>query len=273
VELFFQLMKADFAGEFTGVMCALEPDHDREIINWDGTKKAVLDWSTDQANASQQKSWGNIRAQHQDSQVIGKLTAPPEIDERNKRIIVHGKVVDPVAKDMLQEGCYTGLSIGGAYASKRPLPNGLTEYVPKLSELSLVDKPCSPSALLTVTRADGSVMQKHFKPSTDPRVNPNACVAKAYGRIFDSPGDTPFERLLHRENYRKAIAAGMFRKPHVENGPRVSPNQRRANEGLPFADISSGAAGSYARYHGATPDNLDDNADANRSGVSVERSR
>jgi hypothetical protein len=155
MEYFFQLEKADFAGEFTGVMAALEPDGDREIINWSGTVAAVRDWSAAQAQASGGKSYGNIRGQHDGQQAIGKLVEPPIIDEKRKLIIVHGKVVDPTAKELLQEGVYTGLSIGGAYASKRPLPNGLTEYIPALSELSLVDKPCSPSALLTVTRADG----------------------------------------------------------------------------------------------------------------------
>jgi len=177
VNTFFQLSKADFRGEFEGVMCAREVDHDGEIINWPGTVAAVKEWSTGMSQATGGKNFGNIRDQHS-NMVIGKLTAPPEVDEDNKRITVKGVVVDPVAKDKLESALYTGLSIGGAYdGPKRQLRDGSVEYTPKLAELSLCDKPCSPSALLTVTRSDGSVLQKCFKTGMVARPNANQRLA------------------------------------------------------------------------------------------------
>jgi hypothetical protein len=214
MDYFFQLDKADFKGEFEGVMACLERDLDGEIINWPGTKKAVAEWSTGMADVSGGKNFGNIRDQHS-NMVIGKLTEPPAIDEKNKRIKVKGMVVDPVAKEKLQEGLYTGLSIGGAYASKKPLHDGTVEYIPRLGELSLCDKPCSPSALLTVTRADGSTLQKRFRPPLEP-----------WKRVM--LGKMLMLRVAHE--LAKADAAGTtstYRKS------RVNPNVAAANTAFP----------------------------------------
>ena len=157
--LYFQLEKADFAGEFFGTMCAVERDQDGEQIQWEGTKRAVSDWSSGMASVTGNKNFGNIRGQHDSGSAIGCLVEPPIIDEKRKRILVHGKVIDPVAKEKLLAGVYSGLSIGGNYQHRKQLPNGTVEYIPRLAECSLVDKPCSPSCVLSVTRADGSVLQ------------------------------------------------------------------------------------------------------------------
>jgi tRNA-binding EMAP/Myf-like protein len=186
---YFLLKDANFKGEFSGVMVCAEKDLDNEMIDWEPTKRAVKKWSDDMARTTGGKSYGNLREMHS-TNVVGKLTEPPEVDEKNRCIRVKGVVIDPVAKDKLQEGCFSGLSIGGRYSNKHQLRDGTMAYTPVLSELSLADKPCSPSAVLTLTRSDGSVLQKRFR-SAMPDWKRSLLVKLALAQVANHLSKTP----------------------------------------------------------------------------------
>jgi hypothetical protein len=229
-DLFFQLAKADFKGEFEGCMTSTALDSDGERPAFAPTVKAVQDWSTSQAQATGNRNFGNIREQHDESRAIGFLTEPPRIDYPARKIWVKGKVVDPVAREKLQEGVFSGLSLGGAYADRQKKADGSTEFVPRVAELSLVDKPSCPDALLTVVRADGSTLQKRFRRY----------------EIADVPRDHwgfPLQQAVYRDSlygpvrvptqheYLAMVKAGVFRKPYqcsLEKS-RENPNVRQAN--------------------------------------------
>jgi hypothetical protein len=160
---FAQLQKFDdFQGIAEGTIACQEPDGDREILDYFGSKPYFQAWSDSQFANSQGKSWGNVRLQHNPQKVVGLLISPLQFDDTNIKIKVSAQILDPVAKDMLMRGALTGFSIGGDYISKRPLPNGLVSYIAKPAELSVCDRPCSPSATYDLVCADGHTELRKF---------------------------------------------------------------------------------------------------------------
>src|SRR5207245_2505260 len=74
---------------------------------------------------------------------------------RDKGGVTHiaAKVVDPVAVKKVEEGVYQGFSIGGK-VTKRSGDDSKTIEGLKLIEISLVDRPANPEALLELYKAD-----------------------------------------------------------------------------------------------------------------------
>ena len=67
------------------------------------------------------------------------------------RIAAH--VVDPVAVKKVQLGVYKGFSIGGRVLSRDPADRKVITKL-KLNEISLVDRPCNPEAVIDMWKAD-----------------------------------------------------------------------------------------------------------------------
>jgi hypothetical protein len=65
-------------------------------------------------------------------------------------------VVDPVACTKVLKGVYKGLSVGGKVLARDPKDRKTITSI-SWSELSLVDRPCLPTAVLTLARADVAV--------------------------------------------------------------------------------------------------------------------
>jgi HK97 family phage prohead protease len=91
--------------------------------------------------------FANIREMHQPSAVGVAKSA--EIDD--KGLYIACKVVDESAWEKVKEGVYKGFSIGGKAVSK--VDETITEM--RLSEISLVDRPANPEAVIEVWKADG----------------------------------------------------------------------------------------------------------------------
>jgi hypothetical protein len=174
-ETFFQLTKFDpFSGIAIGIAAAEELDHTNEILDYHGSKPAFKAWSDTQHKLSGGKSYGNIRLQHDDKKPVGILTSPPEFDDLNKKVKIETLIVDKTTKDLLSAGVLTGFSIGGSYASRTPLSNGFTKYVPNLAEISVCDRPCAPSATFSVVKAGGGQeLRKFYKPTDQNLPNPD----------------------------------------------------------------------------------------------------
>jgi hypothetical protein len=179
---YFRLMKFDpFSGIAIGVCAAAEPDRDNEIMDYEKSKPYFQEWSASVHKDSQGKSFGNIRFQHDDKRPVGLVIAPLEFDDARKQIRVQARVIEPEARRLLETGALTGFSIGGAYVSKTPRPDGLTSYVANPCEISVVDRPCVPSATFEIVKA-GVVLHKRYFKSVTQRVNPNVALAKAWLR-------------------------------------------------------------------------------------------
>lgn len=166
VQSFYQLEKFDpFQGVFTAKMVVGGVvDRSQERLDYAGTKPYIQKWSDEQHESSGGKSYGNIRLQHDPKRPAGILTAPPEFNDATQTVRITGKIVDPVTKELLQEGALTGVSIGGAYVSKRTNPkDGVTDYIANPSEVSVVDRPCLREATFEVVKNEqGDVEVRKF---------------------------------------------------------------------------------------------------------------
>lgn len=174
---FLPLVKADQASRTIWARAAVEePDKSREIMDYASAVPQFQAWSDGFKTATLGKSLGNIRAMHNPRHLAGKVT---EIvfDDAAKAVDICLKVIDPVDWAKVEEGGYTGLSIGGGYLKKWQ-DGELTRYTPRIAEISLVDSPCIPSALLKLEmqKRDGSVEEILLKgsPRTFAQMRPPA---------------------------------------------------------------------------------------------------
>jgi len=191
LRLFIPIGKVDEAARTVyGTLTAEIADKSGEIFDYASGKPAVQAWSDEISAASKGKSKGNVRAMH-DSIAAGKFT-DIVYDDENKRIEGAAKIVDEDEWQKVLEGVYTGFSIGGSYTKRwqdKDNPS-LWRFTPKLSEISLVDNPCVPTATFEYIKADGSVEMRKFithtnEDSMDPKALAAAQEALAKGTATD----------------------------------------------------------------------------------------
>lgn len=131
------------------------------IIKRDDDKRLVYGYASTEALDSQGEKvtkaaiedalpdymrFANIREMHQLSAV--GVTKSAEIDD--KGLYIQVKVVDDAAWNKVKEGVYKGFSIGGKSVEKT---DGVISKM-KLTEISLVDRPSNPEAVIDLWKAD-----------------------------------------------------------------------------------------------------------------------
>lgn len=162
---FFPLQKADARlREVWGVGAIEQPDRGKEIMDYGASKPHFAEWSDGVSKSTGGKSLGNVRAGHGGAAAaVGKIISL-QFDDLNKRVVVGVKVVDDDAWRKVEEGVYTGFSIGGDYGKRWPDPvyKGYTRYEAIPMELSLVDLPCIPGATFEMVKADGASELRKF---------------------------------------------------------------------------------------------------------------
>lgn len=164
MKIFAQLTKVDEEKRLVYGRAVQEtPDRSKEIFDYETSVPYFKNWSSEVQKASDGASLGNLRAMH------GKVAAGKLMDlqfnDTEKAIDVAARVVDDNEWKKVLEGVYTGFSIGGAYVKKWSDPDNkdLTRYTANPSELSLVDRPCIPTAsFFQVQKADGSTADVEF---------------------------------------------------------------------------------------------------------------
>lgn len=160
MNLFIPLTKVDAVQRLVyGTLVAEEVDKTGEIFDYASSKPHVEEWSGGIAKATDGKSLGNLRAMH-GKVAAGKFTQLVCNDE-TKSVEVCAKVVDDAEWAKVDEGVYTGFSIGGSYVRKWKDGEHM-RYEAKPSEGSLVDNPCGPGAHFTMVKADGSTELRKF---------------------------------------------------------------------------------------------------------------
>ena len=111
-----------------------------EVVSPDAMRKALPDYM----------AYPAIREMHQPRAAGAALYA--EVDEDGAtRICAH--VVDPVAVKKVKAGVYKGLSIGGRVLARDAADPTLITAV-RLDEISLVDRPCNPEAVIDLWKAE-----------------------------------------------------------------------------------------------------------------------
>lgn len=166
LNIFARLVKYDEKTHIAeGVITSETVDLAKEALDYDGSKKYFEEWSAGFAKATEGQSVGNLRAMHGKT-VAGKLVKL-EFDDAAKVIRTSAEVVDANEQQKCAKGCYTGFSIGGSYVKQGPHPTleGVTSYIAKPTEVSLVDNPCNPDATFTYAKADGSSELRKYAPS------------------------------------------------------------------------------------------------------------
>jgi HK97 family phage prohead protease len=95
--------------------------------------------------------YANIREMHQLSAV--GVVKSAGLDD--KGLLLEAKVVDDAAWEKVREGVYKGLSIGGRVTQRDALNKSIITGV-DLTEISLVDRPANPEALIAAYKAAGA---------------------------------------------------------------------------------------------------------------------
>jgi predicted house-cleaning noncanonical NTP pyrophosphatase (MazG superfamily) len=176
--LFVPLTKVDLAQRLVyGVAAVEEKDRSKEVFDYETSKAHFETWSEECNKNSGGKSYGNVRAMH-GKVAAGRLDEPLVFNDALKQIEVCTKIVDDNEWEKVEEGIYTGFSIGGRYEKRWKDDDGLQRYTAAPVEISLVDSPCMPSARFTMVKADGVCEEHEFKSVIKEDKQP-APVAKA----------------------------------------------------------------------------------------------
>lgn len=165
MDIYARIYKVDEATRTVTGRAAQEVlDRSNEIMDYKKSKPLFMAWSAECFADSGGKSHGNVREMHTNV-AAGKLTALT-FDDTECAIDVEAQIVDDNSWEKVTSGVFTGFSIGGAYKSKSAeVLNGkmVTRYVAQPNEISLVDRPCIPTAKFFFTKRDGSTVRKTFQ--------------------------------------------------------------------------------------------------------------
>ncbi|HTV96615.1 MAG TPA: hypothetical protein VME42_11435 [Steroidobacteraceae bacterium] len=139
-------------------------DRDGELFDYASSKPNFQAWSAEIYADTGGKSYGNVRSMHGNT-AAGKLI-DIEFNDDERAIDVTAKIVDDTEWEKCLEGVHSGFSIGGRYAKKWSDIYGnrmVTRYTAVPTEISLVDRPCVPSAkFFQIHKADGRVIRRKF---------------------------------------------------------------------------------------------------------------
>ncbi|HEY6021672.1 MAG TPA: hypothetical protein VIY48_17940, partial [Candidatus Paceibacterota bacterium] len=166
MQVFAQIRKVDEEKRLVYGRAADEtPDKSGEMLNYDASKPHFQKWSAEVEKDTDGKSLGNVRAMH--GKTAAGVLKGIDFDDTARTIDVCAKVVDDNEWKKVLEGVYTGFSIGGSYGAKtveKVDGKEFTRYEAIPSEISLVDRPCIPTAkFFQVQKADGSTQDVEFK--------------------------------------------------------------------------------------------------------------
>lgn len=147
------------------------PDLDREICDYEGTKPYYAKRTKENLEKTtvpgMTPSLMPFREMHQP--IVQGAGRDIFFDDEHKLIRMTFHVVDAEAVKKWKAGCFTGVSQGGEYVKRWPDPNdaSLTRYIADPMEVSAVDAPCLPIAVVeamkgrtvSLQKADGSIQQ------------------------------------------------------------------------------------------------------------------
>jgi len=211
-------------------------DLDQQICDPEWLKSALPDWF----------ALGNIREMHQ-SKAIGKAT---EMEQTGSGFVVTAKIVDEQAAKMVEEGIYTGFSIGikNARVIKDLKAPGGRICSGSVVELSLVDRPANPSCVIEIAKSVDGVLVKgaavsELEKAESPTLNAEAVMTEEPGVATD---------VLNRDEPQPCQAcAGTGKKSNVEG------NTQETN-----CDVCAGS--------GHQPEGRSENDEPNRQSIPQE---
>lgn len=124
----------------TGIASSETLDNQNEVVKSSAIKDALPDYMAIGGT-------GALREMHQ-SKAAGTVFKAEVLEDGNT--LIEARVVDKDACKKIEQGVYKGFSIGGKIVKKEG--NAITKL--KLTEISLVDRPCNPDSLFSMYKAD-----------------------------------------------------------------------------------------------------------------------
>lgn len=180
-------------------------------------------------------AFGAVREMHQLSAAGTTLGA--EVDEDGvTRIETH--IVDPVAIRKVKAGVYKGFSIGGKVLARDPDDRSRITAL-KLNEISLVDRPCNPEAIIDLWKADQT--RDHRMPHTPT----NEAVRAEAQRLAKAAGKPRWQDFVVRARERLVKAAQAAPPPKADpsaKAPDPAPKTPTAAQSQPAADDAPASA-------------------------------
>jgi len=164
--LFARMTKVSAAtGEFWAEVKESPEVRGNEIFDYDASKPLIKAWSDDIYEHSGGLSYGNLRAMHNPKVAAGLLKSLT-FNDLEKKIEIHGEVVDSEEREKLLKGVYTGLSFGGDYDSKKVV-GGQVRYAAKPVEISLADLPMGTENRFIMVKATGEEVEMEFQKAAE----------------------------------------------------------------------------------------------------------
>ena len=200
-------------------------DLDKQICDPDWLKAAMPKWM----------EIGNIREMHQ-SKAVGKAT---EMEHKGSGFVVTAKIVDEQAAKMVEEGIYTGFSVGikGARVVKDASAPGGRIISGAIVEVSLVDRPANPSAVIEIAKSIKGELVKgaavsEIDKAESPAMNTEANMTEEPGVSTDVlDHDTPNPCQSCAGTGKKSNVMGNTQETDCEvcDGTGVQPDDRLEN--------------------------------------------
>lgn len=204
----------------TGIASTGEPDSDGETILPQAMKAALPDYMR----------FGAVREMHQATTAAGTAISAKVDDEG----LTHFSclVVDDDAIKKVKTGVYKGFSVGGKVLEREPLDKSVITAV-KLTEISLVDRPCNPGAVINMWKADS--MDK--TTATGSQAGNQEGAVDALAELINK-GDVTVEELYELAKAAKAKKADGkgADKAGTAAGPGTIPAGEDAGEGEDVPD-------------------------------------
>jgi hypothetical protein len=254
-----------------------------EVFDYDTSAPLFRTWSENAQKASGGKSAGNLRVMH-GLKVAGKLVEIT-FDDAAKTIDIAAKVLDDQEWAMVEEGAYTGFSLGGRYLKKwKDAETKKTRYTVNPFEASLVDLPCIPTATFSFKAAGGEERQVEFvgwTPSTEEIAAKAAELAGEGVEVTDEHTGAALEALQAEYIQRAAetevpaevVAAEEAAEPAAEGAPAVEATEEPAE---PAAGAEGAGKGAQAEDHGFEQvwrDRVDGSVHASKAAARAHRAQ
>lgn len=225
-----------------GAITKVEDQDDGTIKVWGVASSEARDQQGETITAAAMKAalpdYGRfpaLREMHEPS-AAGRVVEAEVDDHGITQICAH--VVDPLAITKVRAGVYAGFSIGGKVLKRDTADRSVITAL-KLVEISLVDSPCNPDAVINMWKAD-----MDYIPTSD------EVVAKAR-QLADDAGSRRYKDFLFKARER-LIAAALASDLSDEDDDRDE--DRDPDAEATHADRDDDAA---ADSDGGTPDDQD----------------
>lgn len=150
-----------------GIVTAEEPDLEKEVCDYAGTKPQYEEVAAEQVKKTSlpgmTPSVMPFREMHQP--IVQGAGRSLVFDDDKKVIRMGFHVVDAESVKKWKAGCFVGFSQGGDYIKRWPDPanEGCTRYIARPAEVSAVDAPCLPIALVETMKGRTVQLMKSTK--------------------------------------------------------------------------------------------------------------